>query len=266
MALATNRDGEDNSLRSMVGRAFSSRRQPQDPVPNLGEVLTELHISHQKNDQGYEINRIDFPEPSAAAPPPPQPAAGAARNELEAHRRRMEQLLENARQIEEMLAKEAAQAVSLGENLNLDEKRAALAEATENERKALAEARPYAQNSETATAYQVKIDGELAAARQELSASEAAIKELQARLADAQNSVAISKAKVVQAEARSKEAAKRADVAKALARDAEVRVAKYREAREAAEAEVRQGEELASSIALTAETLKRFGAVGKGGP
>jgi chromosome segregation ATPase len=249
----------------MVGRAFSARRQSKDPVPNLGEVLTELHVSAQKNDQGYEINRIHFADASAAEPPPPAPIAGSAPPDLEAHRRRLEQLLENARQIEEMLAKEAAQAVSLSENLNLDDKRIAAAKAAEEERKALAEAKPYAQNSETAIAYQAKVDGELAAAVQELNASELSVKELQARLADAQNFVVLAKAKVVESQARAKEAAKRAEVAKALVRDAEVRVAKCREAREAAEAEVRQGEEIASRVAMAADTLKRIREIGKSG-
>lgn len=268
MALHPKRNSEDNSLRGMVSRAFGSRssRQADDPVPDLDEVLTELHISEQENDQPYEIDRIDFHETAAPAPPSPGgSAASTGHRELEAHRRRLEHLLENARQIEEMLAKEAAQARSLSENLKLDEKREAAAQAADREQKAAAEAQAYAQNSKTATVYQAKVDGELAAARQELSAAEASVKELQARLGDAQNLVVLSKSKVVETEARSKEAAKRADMAKALTRDAEIRVAKCREAREAAEAEVSQGEEIASSIALTAQTLKRIRELGSSG-
>jgi hypothetical protein len=257
MALHPKRNNEDTSLRGIVGRAFGPRssKQAEDPVAELDEVLTQLQISEQEHEPPYDIERIHIAE----ADPP---NADAARQELEAHRRRLEQLLENARHIEEMLAKEAAKARALGENLRLEEKRAAAAEAAESERKAIAEGRAYTQNSETAVAYQAKVDGELTAARQEFTAAEASVKELRARLADAQNLVVLSKAKVLDAEVRSKEAAKRVDLAKALSRDVEIRIAKCREAREAAETEVSQAEQIASSIALTAQTLKRIRALG----
>jgi nicotinic acid mononucleotide adenylyltransferase len=50
-----------------------------------------------------------------------------------------------------------------------------------------------------------------------------------------------------------------------LIRDAEIRVAKCREAHEAARAEVSQAEEIASRIALTAQTLKRIRDIGSSG-
>lgn len=267
MALPPKRNNEDASIRGMVSRAFGSRssRLADDPVPELDEVLTDLHISEQKTVQP-EINRIHFPEAQPAERPSSvQHRADSPRRELEAHRRRLEQLLENARQIEEMLAMEAAQARSLSENLNLDEKRATASQAAENERKATAEARTYVQNSEKAADYQAKVDGALLAARQELTGAEASVKDLQTRLRDAQDLVVSSKAKVVEAESRSKEAAKHADLAKTLMHESEIRVARCREAREAAEAEVSEAEEIASSIALTAETLKRIRDLGSSG-
>ena len=252
MALHHRPEREDNSLRGIVSRAFGSRppRSADDPAPELDEVLTDLHVSEQEHGEPFEIDRID--------------GASSARSggEVEAHRRRLEQLLESARHIEEQLAKEAAQAQALSQNLRLDEKRAVVAEAAEKEQRALAQAQAYAQNSKTAQAYQAKVAGELAAARQEMSAAEAAVRELQARLADAQNLVVLSNAKIVDAEAKSKEAAKRADMAQSLERDAECRVAKCREDREVAQAEVSQAEEIASSIALTAQTLKRIRQLG----
>jgi hypothetical protein len=262
MPLPPKRNSEDASFRGIVGRAFGSRspKATGDPAPELDEVLTNLHISEQEYSQPFEINRVHFAE--TPAEPAGQPGTNSPYPELEAHRQRLEQLLESARQIEEMLAKEAAQARSLGENLKLDEKRALAAEAAEGERKATAEARAYAQNSETAAAYQVKAESELAASRAELTAAEASVRELQARLRDAQDLAVVSKAKVLEAESRSKEAAKRADLAMALVRDAEIRVAKCREAREAAQAQVTHAEEIANSIALTAETLKRIRKLG----
>lgn len=247
------RNNEDTSLRGMVSRAFGPRpsRQDDDSVPELGRVLTQLDISSQENDPGYEINRIDFPADTAAP-----------HQELEAHRRRLEQLLEDARRIEDLLSQEAAQARSLSENLKLDEKRAALAEAAENEEKALAEARGYAQNSETAARHHAKVDGELAAAREQLRKADESVKQLQVQLRDAQELSALSKAKVLENQARSEEAAKRSDLAKALTRDAEMRVAKCREAREAAQAEAAQAQEIANSIALTTETLQRIRRLG----
>ncbi|HKU66992.1 MAG TPA: hypothetical protein VJP85_04355 [Candidatus Baltobacteraceae bacterium] len=237
--------------------------------------MTELHRA-QENGQPYEIDRIYFSETDAAERPAPErnaperPAPARPRSgappELEAQRQRLEQLLQNARHIEEMLAKEAAQARALSENLKVDEKRAAASEAAESERQAAEEARAYTKNSETAALYQAKADSEHAAARQEFAAAEAAVKELQVRLGDAQNAVALSKAKVVETEARSKEAAKRADLALTLTRDAEMRVAKCREASETAKAQLSQAEEIASSIALTAQTLKRIRELGSSGP
>jgi hypothetical protein len=67
---------------------------------------------------------------------------------------------------------------------------------------------------------------------------------------------------VIECDAKSKEAAKRAMLATGLLHDAECRVAKCREARASAEAELRQAEEIADSIALTAETLKRIRELG----
>lgn len=268
MALHPKRDSETPSLKGMVSRAFGSRlsKTPDDAARDLHEVLTNLDVSERINGQEYPINRIDIAEapstrPTTAAPP----RAGAVASELEAHRRRLEQLLENARQIEEMLSQEAAKAHALGQNLLLDEKRAAAAEAAEAERRATAEAQAFTANRDTASAFQAKIDAELVAAQQELAAAEASVSELQTRLRDAQNLVVVSKSKTIECEAKSKEAAKRAQLAKGLVHDAECRVAKCREAREAAEAEVRQAEEIAGSIALTAERLKRIRELGKTG-
>jgi chromosome segregation ATPase len=244
----------------MVSRALGSRlsRKPDDPAPDLHDVLTNLDESDGVNAQEVAINRIEFVETA-------RPSTGGKAAELQAHRQRLEQLLANARQIEEMLAEEAAQARALGENLMLDEKRAAVAEAAEAERTASAEAQAIAKNSESAVVYHAKIDAELVAAQRELAAAEASVNELQLRLRDAQDLVVLSKSKVMECDSKSKEASKRAALAKGLIHDAECRVAKCREAREAAEAEVRHAEEIADSIALTAETLKRIRNLGKGG-
>lgn len=268
MALHPKRDSETTSLKGMVSRALGSRlsRRPDDPAPDLGEVLTDLDVSERANAQEYQINRIDFPESASTQPPTAaRPTAGAQSAELASHRQRLEQLLANARQIEEMLAQEAAQARSLGENLMLDEKRVAAAEAAEAERRAAAETQALTKNSETASAYQAKIDAELAAAQRELTAAEASVSDLQLRLRDMRQLVVVSNSKVIECDSKSKEAAKRAALAKGLLNDAECRVAKFREAKEAAEAEVREAEEIASSIALTSETLKRIRELGKGG-
>ena len=269
------RDSETSSLKGIVSRAFGSRpaRKPDDPAPDLHEVLANLDQSERENPQDYSINRIelaDAPPTKLAQAPPAKPApsvppaAGAKASELEAHRQRLEQLLESARSIESMLAQEAAQARALGENLKLEEKRAAAAEAAEAEQKVAAEAQAFAQNGETAVVYQAKIDAELIAAQQELSTAESSVTELQSRLRDAQNLVVVSKSKVIEYESKSKEAAKRSKLAKDLQNDAECRIAKCREAREAAELALRQAQEIASSIALTAETLKRIRELGKG--
>ena len=274
------RDSETSSLKGIVSRAFGTRpaRKPDDPAPDLHEVLANLDQSERENPQDYSINRIELADaPHAQAPPsklaqaPPAkpapsapPAADAKASELEAHRRRLEQLLESARSIESMLAQEAAQARALGENLKLEEKRTAAAEAAEAEQKVTAEAQAFAQNGETAVVYQAKIDAELIAAQQELSTAESSVTELQSRLRDAQNLVVVSKSKVIECESKTKEAAKRSKLAKDLQNDAECRIAKCREAREAAELALRQAEEIASSIALTAETLKRIRELGKG--
>jgi chromosome segregation ATPase len=247
----------------MVSRALGSRlpKKPDDPAPNLEDVLTNLDVS-EREAPAYPIHRIEFAE--AAPSQPARATANGMPAELEAHRQRLEQLLQNARQIEEMLAKEAAQARALGENLKLEEKRAAVAEAAELEQRAAGEAQAYTKNSDTAAAFQAKIEAELATARQELVGAEASVAELQSRLRDAQDRVALSKSKMIECESKSKEAAKRAELAKGLANDAECRVAKCREAREAAEAEAHQAEEIASSIALTAQTLKRIRELGQG--
>lgn len=268
VALHPKRDSETTSLKDMVSRAFGSRlsRKRDDPAPDLLEVLTTLGESESVNAQEYPINRIEFAETaSTETASAARPAAGAMAAQLEAHRQRLEHLLENARQIEEMLAHEAAQARALAENLMLDEKRAAAAEAAEAERRATAEAQAFTQNSKTAVVYQAKIDAELVAAQRELTAAEASVSELQSQLRDAQNLVVVSKSKVIECESKNKEAAQRAKLAKGLVHDAECRVAKCREAREAAEAEVRQAEEIATSIAVTAETLKRIRELGKSG-
>lgn len=267
MDLHPKRDSENTSLKGMVSRAFGSRqKKPDDPAPNLSDVLKNLDVS-EREAPTYPIHRIEFAETVSEQPSQPaqpaRPAPGAANVELEAHRQRLEQLLESARQIEELLAKEAAQARVLGENLKLDEKRSVAAAAIEAEQKANAEVQAFTKNSETAGAYQAKIDAELVAARQELAGAEASVNELQTRLRDAQNLVVLSKSKVIECESKSKEAAKRVELAKSLTNDAECRVAKCREARETADSEVRQAEEIASSIALTAETLKRIRDLGK---
>jgi chromosome segregation ATPase len=237
----------------MVSRAFGSRlpKKPDDPAPDLQDVLTTLDASERVNVQDYQINRVEFPE--------------TASSDLAAHRQRLEHLLESARQIEELLTQEAEHARSLSQNLMLDEKRAAAAAAAEAEQRASAEAQAFTKNTDTAVVYQAKVDAELVSAQRELAAAEASVTELQTRLRDAQNLVVVSKSKVIECQSKSKEAAKRADLAKGLLNDAECRVAKCREAREAAQAQVREAEELARSVAITAETLKRIRGLGGSG-
>lgn len=252
MALHPKRDSENTSLKGMMSRALGSRlsKRTDDPVPDLQDVLTTLDVS-ERDAPAYAIQRVEFPETAATQP------------SLEAHRQRLQHLLESARQIEEMLVAEAAQARELSANLKLDEKRAAVAEAIEAEQKVTAEAQAFTKNRDTAAAFQAKADAEVASTRRELADAEALVTKLQTQLRDAQDLVVVSKSKLVECESKSAEAAKRVELAKGLAYDAECRIAKCREARETAQTELAQAEEIATSIALTADTLKRIRELGK---
>src|SRR5689334_20025482 len=95
--------------------------------PRLNEVLTELEVSERESDDLYmpslavveekpPVTQVSEPAPKAqekVAPSQPAVNSDEALRRADGHRQRMEKLLNEARQIEEMIAKEAAEASAL---------------------------------------------------------------------------------------------------------------------------------------------------------
>lgn len=266
-----------NVVSDIAFGARSSKLNDDDGKPRLNEVLTELEVSERESDDLYMpslavveekpvVTRMTEPAPAPQAKT--TPAAPAAPNSDETlkradgHRQRMEKLLNEARQIEEMLAKEAAEASALADKVNLEEKRAAVASAAEGELQAITRANELAQRRDAAVAQHAKAAAEVRATREAVDAATASVAELQSRLAEAQKLVTQSKFKLREGEARLESATALVDQTKVEAHNADRRAAKCSEIREAAEAELHHAEEIASSIAVTTETLERIRALG----
>src|SRR5438874_1622803 len=97
---------------SFMGRAFGARdRRHGNAPPPLEKVLADLHEGEQEIAEA-----VTAPTTSPATP------ASSAQD----HRARLENLLRDAARIAQLLEQEAAEA-ALAENLQLDEKRAAVA-------------------------------------------------------------------------------------------------------------------------------------------
>ncbi len=300
MASHAKQNGDNRSFMNIVSDiAFGPRgsKLDDDGKPSLDEVLTELEVSERESDDLYmpAVNAVEPARPQAqpqpavtaakiAAPaaseeakapvagtaPAPAPAAPAApsadlaeaQRRADGHRQRLEKLLGEARQIEEMLAKEAAEARALADKVNLEEKRTAAAHAAELERQAIALANDVAARRETAVAQHAQSAAEVRALREAVDAAVESVKEIETRFAEAQKLVTQTKFKLRESETKAEQATTLADNAKIEARNAERKAAKCREAREAAEAELHKAEEIASSIALTAATLERMRSLG----
>lgn len=266
-----------NVVSDIAFGARSSKSANDDDGPSLKEVLTELEVSERESDDLYMpslavveekpvVTRITEPAPAPQAKT--TPAAPPATNSddtlqrADGHRQRMEKLLNEARQIEEMLAKEAAEASALADKVNLQEKRAAAAQAAEHEMQAITRANESAGRRDAAVAQHAQVAAEVRATKEAVDAATQSVAELQSQLAEAQKLVAQSKFKLRESEARLEKATALVDQAKVEAHNADRRAAKFSEAREAAEAEFRNAEEIASSIAVTTETLARIRALG----
>lgn len=284
MASHAKQNNDNRSFMNMVSDiAFGPRgTKSDDEKPSLNEVLTELEVSERESDDLYmpAVNATEPVQTQASTTPTAATNAQAVREEAtpssadlaeaqrraDGHRQRLEKLLGEARQIEDMLAKEAAEARALGEKVNLEEKRAAVARASELERQAAAQANEMTQRSEAAVAQHAQSAAEVRALREAVDAALESVKEIEARFAEAQKLVTQTKFKLRESETRIEQTTTLVDNAKIEARNAERRAAKYREAREAAEAELRKAEEIASSIALTAATLERMRSLGADRP
>jgi len=247
--------------------------------PNLDEVLTELEVSQRESDELYVVPAFDALETTVETQPVLKPSAKSTRTaavdeqpvragddtlkRADEHRKRLENLLKDARHIEEMLAKEAAEARALAEKVNLEEKRAASARAAEAEQQAIRQAHAANQARDAAVLAHAQIADDVRTAREAVEAAAKAVAELQSQLAEAQKLVVQTKLKLRESETGAERAAGVADNAKVEARSAERRIAKCREEREAAEAQLREAEEIAGSVALTTATLERIRALGK---
>jgi chromosome segregation ATPase len=242
--------------------AFGARSKPGEEKPSLNEVLTELEVSQRESDDLYDIPPFDGGVAKQPDPPPASSEIDETQRRAAGHRQRLEKLLTEARQIEEMLAKEAAEARALAEKVNLEEKRAALARAVEDERQAATQASELTARRDTVLAQQTQTAEEVRVLREALDAAAASVKAIEAQFAEAQKLVTQTKVKLRESETRAEQVTAAVDNAKIEARNAERRAAKCREARETAEAELRKVEEIANSIALTAATLERMRALG----
>lgn len=296
MASEPKQHADNKSLRNLVSDLASwarSGKASDDQKPSLDDVLNELGANKSENSEfyssgGLNLDELAFAEqhapstsavPAAKEPPAaPPPTNGATMStngstasttlpdetvrRADGHRQRLEKLLDDARNIEEMLAKEAAEAAALAKSVNVDQARTLLAAATQSEREAAARANELTKRSEGAAAQLTQTTGELDTAREVLDAANDAVAECQARLVEAQKVVIQAKFKLRESQVRAQEASTVADAAKAEAREAERRASKLREAREAAQAEVQRAEEIAGSIAVTSAALERIRALG----
>ncbi len=227
---------------SVVSRAFGSRNKGSDPQSPLDKVLKDLNVGERENADLPAVNGAVVRE-SVTVPPD--------------HRQRLEKLLSEAREIEQQLANEAAEA-ALAENLNLEEKRAGVAQFAETERAAEAQAQPLATEMEAAASHRVRIDAELRAARQKLAAAEDSVQQLESRLTEAHGIVAQEKSRLAENERRAENAAQQADQIAARVDASARHIADCREARTAAEADLRKAELTARNVAQTAATLKQI--------
>lgn len=264
-----------NVVSDIAFGARTSKSPDDDGNPRLNEVLTELEVSERESDDLYmpslavveekpPVTLASEPVPKAqakASPTPQPPISDETLKRADGHRQRMEKLLNEARQIEEMIAKEAAEATALADRVNLEEKRAASAQAAENELQAITRANELAQRRASAIAEHTQVAAEVRVTREAVDAATASVAELQTRLAEAQKNVTQAKFKLREHEGRLEKATALVDQVKVEAHNADRRAAKCSEVREAAEAELHHAEEVASSIAVTTEALEKLRAL-----
>lgn len=265
-----------NVVSDIAFGARTNKPLDEDGKPRLNEVLTELEVSERESDDLYmpslavveekpPVNLVSDPAPKAQTKPTPAPQAAVQSDETlrraGGHRERMEKLLNQARQIEEMIAKEAAEASVLAERVNLEEKRSAAAQAAENELQAITRANELAQRRDAAIAQHAQVAAEVRTTKEAVDTATATVADLQARLAEAQKQVSQAKFKLRESEGKLEQATTLVDQAKVEAHNADRRAAKCSEAREAADAELAHAEEIAGSIAATTEALERIRAL-----
>lgn len=280
MASQPKQNSENRSFMNIVSDiAFGSRtlKNGDEAKQNLDDVLTELEVSQRESDDLYIVPPFDAVDSNVQEPQrAPKPAAKAVQKVVEdvatevddtlrladGHRQRLEKLLDDARQIEEMLAKEAAEARALAEKVNLEEKRTAAARAAQVEHQAVSQAKAAIQQRDAAVAEHTKTTTDIRALHEAVEAATTSVADLQSKLAEAQKLVIQSKLKLRENETRAEQVAGVAEKAKVAAHSAERRAAKCREDRAAAEAELRQAEKIANSIATTMATLERIRGIG----
>ncbi|HET9393872.1 MAG TPA: hypothetical protein VFO29_10195 [Candidatus Rubrimentiphilum sp.] len=239
---------------SLIGRAFGARSKPRGDAPQqLEKVLGDLQVSELENEDRYAFKAPAAAETVTAKPIEPTAPPPSA----EDHRERLEKLLNDARQISQLLEKEAAEA-ELAQSLRLDEKRAAVAKLAEAERDAEAQARALTEQRENAEQHRAQIDAEVNAAQHAVSAAEDSVKHLEALLAEARDVVIQTKSNLTKTEAGARDAAAQLEAGAAKIHEADAAIAKCREARLAAESEVHEAEAIALGIRQTAATLKQL--------
>lgn len=276
MATHPKQNSDNRSFMNIVSDiAFGSRtaKNGDEAKQNLDDVLTELEVSQRESDDLYVVPPFDAvesdvqePQPVPKATPKSTPKMNVEESlevdetllRADGHRQRLEKLLNDARQIEEMLAKEAAEAKALAEKVNLDEKRAAVAEAAQLEQQAMGEAKLAVKRRDEAVAQQSQSATNIRALREAVETATTSVADLQARLAEAQKLVIQTKLKLRETETRIEQSASAVEKAKVEAHSLERRAAKCREERAAAQAELQKAEKIASSIASTMATLERM--------
>lgn len=274
---------DNRSFLNVVSDIAFGARNPkaanEDGKTNLDDVLTELEVSERESEDLYmpslAVNE-DKPVPrkasgpAPAAAPPASSASSASSGSDDAlrraggHRERMEKLLNEARQIEEMIAKEAAEAAALADKVNLEGKRAAMAAAAEHERQAITRANELAKRRDEAVAQHDALATQVRESKEAVDAALKSVVELQSRLAEAQKVVTQTKTKLREGEGHLEQAHTLVDQAKVEAHNADRRAAKCSEALAAAETDLHEAEEIAKSIAATTETLERIRALSSG--
>lgn len=271
---------DNRSFLNVVSDIAFGARNPkaanEDGKTNLDDVLTELEVSERESEDLYmpslAVNE-DKPVPRKASGPAPAaapPASSASSGSDDAlrraggHRERMEKLLNEARQIEEMIAKEAAEAAALADKVNLEGKRAAMAAAAEHERQAITRANELAKRRDEAVAQHDALATQVRESKEAVDAALKSVVELQSRLAEAQKVVTQTKTKLREGEGHLEQAHTLVDQAKVEAHNADRRAAKCSETLAAAETDLHEAEEIAKSIAATTETLERIRALSSG--
>ena len=268
---------DNRSFLNVVSDIAFGARNPkaanEDGKTNLDDVLTELEVSERESEDLYmpslAVNE-DKPVPRKASGPAPAAAPSATADSDDAlrraggHRERMEKLLNEARQIEEMIAKEAAEAAALADKVNLEGKRAAMAAAAEHERQAITRANELAKRRDEAVSQHDALAAQVRESKEAVDAALKSVVELQSRLAEAQKVVTQTKTKLREGEGHLEQAHTLVDQAKVEAHNADRRAAKCSEALAAAETDLHEAEEIAKSIAATTETLERIRALSSG--